>query len=241
MYKYKLSGILLALALGLCASLITSLSADDNFDDEYWDSELGQKKTPVVDYDGWKGDGRFYASFALNNNAQSLEFPSGAGVDGSDQGYHLGVGYNFNSFLSAELSLNDFGEISETDSTSTRVAFKTNSVDLALVGKYAIAPNLNIYGKLGVSNWKSQLDLQGVPVAADTFFRTSDSGSTVFIGGGVSYGLTRYVDVFAELDHRSFNPVFANTEYDASVSTFMVGFKFTFGKTDAYKNIPRRH
>ncbi|MEE9581128.1 MAG: outer membrane beta-barrel protein [Nitrosomonadaceae bacterium] len=235
MLKLNFKFFLVALALGSCTSMFTfGVAADDGDRGTF----TPRKKPAKLDYTAWKGDERFYVVTALNNNSQVLDFASGTSAEGNSRGFQLGLGYSFNENFAVELSLNEHGEITErSDDGASKVDFATDSIDMAMVGKMPVMPNWVVYGKVGLSSWRSQLDLAGIPTTSRNFIRSSDSGVDLFVGAGMNYGLTRYVDIFTEVDLRTFEPVFDNATYDAHVATWMMGFKFYFGKakSDQYR------
>ena len=91
----------------------------------------------------------------------------------------LGGGYRFSDFVSFEVSLISYGEVSDTNGT-----VETDMVGAAiatqLMGLLPITNSIDIFGKAGVSYWKFEIKSEDPPLIS----RASEDGSDVIYGAG---------------------------------------------------------
>ena len=129
--------------------------------------------------------GKFYVGAGAGSS--NAELPGGTTrIDFDDTGYKAFVGYRVLRYLSAELAYTDFGSPSVTTG-STRYEADLELAALWAVGVLALSPRLELYGRLGYTDWDAAVtvdDGTGAPVTDD------GEGNDLGWGVGAGYNLT---------------------------------------------------
>jgi len=136
----------------------------------------------------------------LNNEIDTGVTNISSNLDEKDSGYSLYAGLPMNDNLDFEVSYNDFGEASlsgvsgnqfildgttyQFNATATLTASAT-SIGFAAKPKVEISEGVVLYGKLGVHNWDSELNITSTTATANA----DDDGSDVFYGAGIELNL----------------------------------------------------
>ena len=136
----------------------------------------------------------------LNNEIDTGVTNISSTLDEKDNGYSLYAGLPMNENLDFEISYNDFGEASlsgvsgnqfildgttyEFNATAT-LAVSATSIGFAAKPKVEISEGVVLYGKLGVHNWDSELNITSTTATANA----DDDGSDVFYGAGIELNL----------------------------------------------------
>jgi OOP family OmpA-OmpF porin len=136
----------------------------------------------------------------LNNEIDTGITNISSTLDEKDNGYSLYAGLPMNENLDFEISYNDFGEASlsgvsgnqfildgttyEFNATAT-LAVSATSIGFAAKPKVEITEGVVLYGKLGVHNWDSELNITSTTATANA----DEDGSDVFYGAGIEVNL----------------------------------------------------
>ena len=136
----------------------------------------------------------------LNNEIDTGVTNISSTLDEKDNGYSLYAGLPMNENLDFEVSYNDFGEASlsgvsgnqfilegttyQFNATAT-LAVSATSIGFAAKPKVEISEGVVLYGKLGVHNWDSELNITSTTATANA----DDDGSDVFYGAGIEVNL----------------------------------------------------
>ena len=129
--------------------------------------------------------GKLYVGAGAGSS--NAELPGGTTrIDFDDTGYKACVGYRVLRYLSAELDYTDFGSPSVTTG-GTRYEADLQVAALWAVGILAVSPHLELYGRLGYTDWSAKVkadDGSGAPVTDES------DGNDLGWGAGVGYNLT---------------------------------------------------
>lgn len=169
--------------------------------------------------DGNAGTGLYVGGAISFNHATDL----GAKIDAAlaGQGYNsstsadswntngdLRLGYRFTPNFALEGSYDRVGNVglqstllAPTPDTASG-NWKSWGLGLHAVGIVPIDSQWSVYGRLGVEQWHTSLNLMS-NVGGPTNLSGSDNNTSLALGAGVSYALTRNVDATAELVHYS--------------------------------------
>ena len=142
----------------------------------------------------------------IDSSLAGMGYGSGSSADSWNTGGDLRLGYQFTPNFALEGSydrLGNFGVQSTLSSPTAGLAsgdWKSWGLGLHAVGIVPINSQWSVYGRLGVEQWHTSLNLTsgvGAPIGVSG----SDSSTSLAFGAGVSYALTRNVDATAELVH----------------------------------------
>lgn len=167
--------------------------------------------------DGNAGTGLYLGGAISFNHANDL----GAKIDSSlaSQGYNssssadswntngsLRLGYQFTPNFALEGSYDRVGNMGVQSALSSPTAdtatgtWKSYGLGLHALGIVPIDSQWSVYGRLGVEQWHTSLNLTS-SMGGPTSLSNSDNSTSLALGAGVSYALTRNVDATAELIH----------------------------------------
>ncbi|MEO6972710.1 MAG: outer membrane beta-barrel protein [Rhodoferax sp.] len=167
--------------------------------------------------DGNAGTGLYLGGAISFNHASDL----GAKIDSSlaSQGYSssstadswntngdLRLGYQFTPNFALEGTYDRVGNMDVQSALSAPTADtasgnrKSWGLGLHALGIVPIDSQWSVYGRLGVEQWHTSLNLTS-NVGGPTGLSSSDNSTSLAMGAGVSYALTRNVDATAELIH----------------------------------------
>ena len=119
-------------------------------------------------------------------------------VDGSDTGYKIFGGYEFNKHFGLELAYVDLGKASYSGTffgaPVTGGTVETWGLNFSAVGTLPLGSNFALFGKVGFFTWESKASdvTGGVP------FSGKDDGTDVSYGLGASYNFTKNFGIRAE-------------------------------------------
>lgn len=167
--------------------------------------------------DGNAGTGLYLGGAISFNHASDL----GTKIDSSlaSQGYNsrssanswntngsLRLGYQFTPNFALEGSYDRVGDMGVQSTLSSPTAdmatgtWKSYGLGLHALGIVPIDPQWSVFGRLGVEQWHTSLNLTS-SMGGPTSLSNSDNSTSLALGAGVSYALTRNVDATAELIH----------------------------------------
>lgn len=119
-------------------------------------------------------------------------------VDGSDTGYKIFGGYQFNQNFGVELAWVDLGKASYSGTffgfPVTGGSVETSGLNVSAVGILPLGSGFALFGKAGLFAWESKArDVTGgVP------FSAKDDGTDLSLGVGVSYDVAKNFGIRAE-------------------------------------------
>lgn len=167
--------------------------------------------------DGNAGTGLYVGGAVTFNHATDL----GARIDAAlaGQGYSsrssadswntngdLRLGYQFTPNFELEGTYDRVGNMGLQSALSAPTAdtasgnWKSWGLGLHALGIVPIDSQWSVYGRLGVEQWHTSLNLTS-NIGGPTSLSNSDNNTSLALGAGVSYALTRNVDATAELIH----------------------------------------
>jgi Opacity protein and related surface antigens len=161
------------------------------------------------------------------------------------QGYHsnsttdswsanpgLRLGYRFSPNFALEGSYDRVGDLglqstllAPTPDTATG-DWKSWGLGLHALGILPINSKWSVYGRLGVEQWHTSLNLTSSS-GGPTRLSTSDDNTSLALGAGVSYALTPNVDATAELIHYTHVGNAASTG-STGLNEFSLGLRYHF-------------
>lgn len=169
--------------------------------------------------------GNFYGEFLLGNADQTVS-GSGGGVSvdvvsDSDIAFGLRGGYQFNETFSAELTLQELGEV-EDNVDGLNLGIDTSIVALGIKAALPINDQWALSGRVGFASWDSDLSVDGQSDG-------SEDGSDLYYGVGVDYSFndTIYLGVeytLTDMDFGSEEGV--SIENEGKVFSLSLGYKF---------------
>lgn len=178
---------------------------------------LGLVSPAAYAVNGNAGTGLYLGGAISFSHASDL----GAKIDSAlaSQGYHssssadswstnggLRLGYQFTPNFALEGTYDRVGNMGVQSTLSSPMAdtamgnWKSYGLGLHALGIVPIDPQWSVYGRLGVEQWHTSLNLTS-NVGGPTSLSNSDNSTSLALGAGVSYALTRNVDATAELIH----------------------------------------
>ena len=146
---------------------------------------------------GWYVGGSVGRSDADDGNAVPDLITSGS-VDGTDTGFKIFGGYQFNPYFGLELAWVDLGTAKYSGSFSgfpvTGGTVKTQGFNFSAVGTYPFGSGFAVFGKVGALAWESKQN----DTTAGTPFSNKESGGDVSFGIGASYNFNKNIGIRAE-------------------------------------------
>jgi len=137
----------------------------------------------------------------LNNKIDTGVTNINSTLDEKDNGYSLYAGMPISDTMDIEVSYNDFGEASISGLDGQRfildgttyewavdasMALKASSIGVAVKQKYELSEGVMLYGKLGVHQWDSELNIASTTATLNA----DEDGTDVFYGVGLEVNLT---------------------------------------------------
>lgn len=141
-------------------------------------------------------------------------------VDGTDTGFKIFGGYQFNQNFGVELAYVDLGKATYSgDFFGTPVAggkVELWGINISAVGTLPLNPSFAVFGKVGLFSWEAKASdvTGGVP------FSAKDDGADISYGIGASYNFTKNFSARAEWE-------FFNTDA-ADASLLSIGLVYNF-------------
>ena len=177
-----------------------------------------------------KAEGVYVGIDYLNNKIDTGITNISSSLDETDNGYSIYGGLNVNPNLDLEFSYQNFGEASLSGVSGNQFSYagttyqftrtatitaEATSIGFAAKPKHKINENAEIYAKIGLHSWDSDLD-----VAAGTASGSvSDSGTDLFYGLGVQ---ANFENLSARLGYSMYKLD------DEDVSSINAGLSFKF-------------
>ena len=141
-------------------------------------------------------------------------------VDGTDTGYKLFGGYQFNQHFGLELAYVDLGKVSYSGSSGaapvTGGKVETSGINFSAVGTLPLNPSFALFGKIGVFVW----DAKASDVTGGAPFSATDDGTDVSYGIGASFNITKNISARAEWER------FKLDSSDADLLSIGIVFRF---------------
>jgi OOP family OmpA-OmpF porin len=136
-------------------------------------------------------------SDADDSNAVPDLITSGS-ADGTDTGFKIFGGYQFNPYFGLELAWVDLGTAKYSGSFAgfpvTGGTVKTQGFNFSAVGTYPFGSGFAVFGKIGAFAWESKQN----DVTAGIPFSNKENGGDVSFGIGASYDITKNIGIRAE-------------------------------------------
>lgn len=140
-------------------------------------------------------------------------------VDGSDTGFKIFGGYQFNKQFGVEIAWVDLGKASYSGTFGgapvTGGSLETSGLNFSVVGTLPLNPSFELFGKVGFFMWEAKANdvTGGVP------FSAKDDGTDVSYGIGLGFNINKNFSVRVEWE-----------QFEAvdKVSLFSLGVVFKF-------------
>ena len=156
--------------------------------------------------------GPAYVGGSIGNTSVEVE-DSGLSFDDSDTGYKVFGGYRFMKYFGVEGGYMSFGEPSD-EVSGIDVSIEATGWDAFAVGILPLGERFEVFGKLGLIFWDSDVDVSGA--GSD-----SDSGSDTAYGVGGAFLIGEHFAIRAEYE------IF-DIEDTEDVNMFSVGAEWRF-------------
>ena len=102
-------------------------------------------------------------------------------------GFGIYGGYNLNESFAIEFSYDDFG-VATDDAFDPHWHLSGSAISAVAIAKAPLANGFTLYGKLGLSRYDVELDVNGAPEPLlGIFGNVSDDGTELTYGAGVRY------------------------------------------------------
>jgi OOP family OmpA-OmpF porin len=141
-------------------------------------------------------------------------------VDGTDTGYKLFGGYQFNQHFGLELAYVNLGKASYSGSFGgapvTGGKVETSGINFSAVGTLPLNPSFALFGKVGMFAWEAKASdvTNGAP------FSATNDGTDVSYGIGASFNITKNISARAEWER------FKLDSSDADLLSIGIVFRF---------------
>ena len=120
------------------------------------------------------------------------------GIGGSDQGFSLGGGYQFNKTWAAEMNYrflgSETGDFIWTDGSKQSVSYRIRALQASGLGYWPLSDQLSVYGRLGLNAIQEKYSYSDPK--ANNFLKSSNGG--LLLGLGLNYALSPQVSIRAE-------------------------------------------
>ncbi|OOG54710.1 outer membrane beta-barrel protein [Polaromonas sp. C04] len=141
----------------------------------------------------------------IDPSLASQGYNSSSSADSWNTNGSLRLGYQFTPNFALEGTYDNVGNMGVQSALSSPADtasgnWKSYGLGLHALGIVPIDPQWSVYGRLGVEQWHTSLNLNS-NVGGPTSLSNSDNSTSLALGAGVSYALTRNVDATAELIH----------------------------------------
>jgi len=140
---------------------------------------------------------------------ESWDDPNGFGIYG---------GYNLNENLAIELAYDDFGD--SNDNFDPEWTISASAISAVAIAKAPLNNGFTLYGKLGVSRYDVELDVNGNPDPfLGIFGNVSDDGTELTYGAGVRYEASEEIGLRLEY-------VFVDGDDSVKPSTLSIALEY---------------
>ncbi|WP_394787740.1 outer membrane beta-barrel protein [Rhodoferax sp.] len=157
---------------------------------------------------------------------------SSSSADHSSTNPNLRLGYRISPNLAVEASYDRVGKMDLQSAISSPTAdtasgtWKGHGLGLHVLGIAPLDDKWSLYGRVGVERWKTSLDLSS-NAGGLTSYAASSSHTSLALGAGAAYAITRNVDATAELVH--YNHVGDETTTGRTgLNQFNLGLRYHF-------------
>ena len=202
-----------------CAFITPSVFAADVGSDIYIGGALSLRTNPNL---GGK----------IDSALSSQGFSSATSAGNSSGNPSLRLGYRINPNLAVEASYDRTGNlnlqsaISAPTSDTATGSWSSRGLGLHVLGIQPIDTKWSVYGRLGVEQWRTSLNLASNAGGA-TSVATQSSNMTLALGAGTAYALTSNLDATGEFIHYN-NVGNATSTGRVGLNTFNVGLRYHF-------------
>lgn len=157
---------------------------------------------------------------------------SSSAADHSSTNPNLKLGYRINPNLAVEATYDRVGKMDVQSAISSPAAdtasgtWKGHGLGLHVLGIAPLDDKWSLYGRVGVERWKTSLDLSSNS-GGSTNYSASNSHTSLALGAGAAYAISRNVDATAELVH--YNHVGDTTSTGRTgLNQFNLGLRYHF-------------
>lgn len=140
-----------------------------------------------------------YALGSVGASKWNVDDIAGVNLDKSDTGFKLGLGAQFSPNLAVEGGYATLGK-AKLSGPGGSGSIKGNGVFVDLVGLLPLSSEVNAFAKLGVFNGHAKAQATGLAGVVNE----SDSGTDVKFGLGLSYAVSKTVQVRGEWERYRF-------------------------------------
>lgn len=127
------------------------------------------------------------------------------GASGSDQGFGLAAGYQFNRTWGAELGYrflaSDTGTLTDTTGTKFTASYRLRAVQLSGLGSWWITDSFSLFGRLGYNSIQEKYAYADPTYAG----RYKGYASGLMLGVGAEYALTQQLSLRGEYQRPASN------------------------------------
>ncbi|MEQ1669204.1 MAG: outer membrane beta-barrel protein [Sulfuriferula sp.] len=166
--------------------------------------------------------GKFYVAGDLGSASYS-NVTVGAGTYPNPGVISIAGGYHFSPMLAAEVGYSMFGDSVLTNGFVTGTV-SASSLKIAAVGTYALNPQFDLIGKLGLANNSQKI----VATAGGASASVSGSQSDLLVGVGAQYNLSSQTSLRVQYENFGKFGNFGTTGQKMSASAISLGVAYTF-------------
>jgi len=157
--------------------------------------------------------------------------------DDSDTYMGIGLGFGVTENFAFEVGYKDFGEASESArevGVAVDLSVEATSFTVAAVGKLPIGSSAELFGKVGLDIWETDVSIKGSGPGVSRTWSDSDDGTDLYFALGAAFSITESTDIHVEYQLHSFEYTFESEELDfstsddADVDVITVGVNFGF-------------
>ncbi|SDP94577.1 Opacity protein [Rhodoferax sp. OV413] len=142
----------------------------------------------------------------IDSALSSQGIASSTSADHSSTNPNFRLGYRINPNVAVEASYDRVGKmdlqsaISSPTADSASGTWKGHGLGLHVLGIAPLDDKWSLYGRVGVERWKTSLDLAS-NAGGSTGYDATSSHTSLALGAGAAYAISRNVDATAELVH----------------------------------------
>lgn len=168
----------------------------------------------------------------IDNGLANQGYGSSSSADTSSTNPNLRLGYRFNPNFAVEATYDRVGSMNVQSNIASPAAdtasgsWKSRGLGLHALGIAPINDKWSVYGRVGLEQWHTQLSLAS-NAGGPTNVSTSDTTTSLALGAGASYALSRNLDATAELVHYNHVGDDASTGR-TGLNQFNVGLRYHF-------------
>lgn len=173
----------------------------------------------MISANTWAAGNHFYVLGEVSHSKDTLSTSTndsaliGAGAanltsngEGSHNQWRLQFGYQFNPYFAMEAGYIDFGKANYTASYNGGSAdgtVKAGGLDIAALGILPLSYGFSVFGKVGVAVARVKSNLIATGTANGATIETTSTSAAPLLGVGVTYKISKNVDLRSEFDHVS--------------------------------------